>query len=270
MNPAVLRGREHTVIGAVAAIAEGPCAIALSRGGAPKTYRHRDLNEDVAGFASGEEGTLVAVADGHSGCDAAEIAVERLLSRYARLWTGAAAPGLGAVWESTARAALADINLVILRQLAQRGTDASRTTLAFAVCRPSDALLLFASVGDSHVFQVDGDSAVDLVAAPDHRPAFLGSPQESKESLRAKSVIGSNPLRDARAVVAITDGISEHGIGVSDPAAAVVDAIDRGAAGGRELRPLAAARSAVASALAAHRRQRAGDNVACAVAWLEP
>lgn len=270
MKPAILRGREQTVIGAVASVAEGPCAIALSRGGAAKTYRHRDLNEDVAGFASGEDGTLVAVADGHGGCDAAEIAVDRLLTRYAPLWTGTSTPGLGALWDSTARAALADINLAVLRELAERGEDASRTTLALAVWRPSEALLLFASVGDSHVFRVDVGTAVDLVAPLDHRTAFLGSPQETRESLRANAVIGSTPQRDTRAVVAITDGISERGIGVADPAATVADATLRASAGRRELRPLTAARSAVESALAAHRHHRAGDNVACAVAWLEP
>jgi hypothetical protein len=41
MRSGLLRGREHTKLGAVATLAEGPCAIALSRGGHKKTYRHR-------------------------------------------------------------------------------------------------------------------------------------------------------------------------------------------------------------------------------------
>jgi serine/threonine protein phosphatase PrpC len=269
MNPAVLRGREQTVIGTIAAIAEGRCAIALSRGGAPKTYRHRDLNEDVAGFANGEEGSLVAVADGHAGCGAAETAVDHLITRYAPLWTAANAPGLDALWESTARAAFADVNQVILGRAVRDGAGTSRTTLAFAVFRRSDDLLLFASVGDSHVFRVDAEAAVDLASDPDRQTAFLGSPQETRESLRQKCVIGCTRLAGARAVVAVTDGISERGIGVAVPADAVSEAIERGATRDGDLRPLTAARAAVETALEAHRRHRAGDNIACAVAWLE-
>ena len=270
MNPAVLRGREQTVVGAIAAIAEGHCAIALSRGGAPKRYRHRDPNEDVSGFVNGEGGSLVAVADGHGGCDAAEIAVDRLVTRYAPLWTAATAPGIDAVWESTARAAFADVNQMILQRAARDGANAARTTLAFAIVRRSDDLLLFASVGDSHVFRVDGEAAVDLASECDRQTAFLGSPQETRDTLRGKCVIGSTLLTGARAVVAVTDGISERGIGVAAPAAAVSEAVDRGATCNGDVRPLTAARATVETALEAHRRHRAGDNVACAVAWLEP
>ena len=47
----MLRGRDHTRIGVTSAVAEGCAAIALSRGGAPKSYRYRDPNEDAALFA---------------------------------------------------------------------------------------------------------------------------------------------------------------------------------------------------------------------------
>ena len=100
MRSALLRGRDHTRLGITAAVAEGRAAIALSRGGAPKSYRHRDPNEDAALFAEGEGGILLAVADGHGGCDAAETAVERLLARFAPAWTDAAAPGLREGWAS--------------------------------------------------------------------------------------------------------------------------------------------------------------------------
>ena len=88
MRSALLRGRDHTRLGITAAVAEGRAAIALSRGGAPKSYRYRDPNEDVALFAEGEGGILLAVADGHGGCDAAETAVEKLLASFAPAWTG--------------------------------------------------------------------------------------------------------------------------------------------------------------------------------------
>ena len=47
MRTATLIGRDHHVIGALAAVAEGPAAITLSRGGARKTYEHTEPNEDA-------------------------------------------------------------------------------------------------------------------------------------------------------------------------------------------------------------------------------
>ena len=155
MNPAVLCGREHTAFGAVAAIAEGRCAIAISCGGARKTYRHKDPNEDAAAFVAGEGGVLVAVADGHGGCDASEVAVERLAERHAPGWTERDARGIDALWPAAARAAFADVNEAILRFAARGGAESSRTTLTFALIRPGDGLLALASMGDSHAFRVD-------------------------------------------------------------------------------------------------------------------
>ncbi len=88
MKTAVLRGREHTLLGGISAIAEGSAAVVLSRGGAKKAYYCTDPNEDVAGFAEGEGGVLLLVADGHYGHQAAEVAVERVLEVYAPEWTG--------------------------------------------------------------------------------------------------------------------------------------------------------------------------------------
>ncbi len=72
MNTAVLRGREQTLLGGLSAIAEGDAAIVVSRGGARKPYASVHPNEDVAAFARGEGGTLLTVADGHHGREAAE------------------------------------------------------------------------------------------------------------------------------------------------------------------------------------------------------
>jgi hypothetical protein len=55
---------------------------------------------------------------------------------------------------------------------------------------------------------------------------------------------------------------------VSDPQAAVMQAVTTAADAQRDLQPLIAARETVETALDAHRAHRAGDNVACAVAWL--
>ena len=47
---------------------------------------------------------------------------------------------------------------------------------------PEHEALLYASVGDSHVFRVAGDGAVDLAARESERPYFLGHGEETPES----------------------------------------------------------------------------------------
>ena len=79
MRTALLRGQDHTDLGAIGLVSEGPAAIAICKGGAMKTYSHLDPNEDAACFAIGDGGMLVAVADGHDGASGAEAAVRALL-----------------------------------------------------------------------------------------------------------------------------------------------------------------------------------------------
>lgn len=267
MRSALLRGREHTQLGVTAAIAEGRAAIAISRGGAPKAYHYRDPNEDAALFAQGEGGILLAVADGHGGCDAAEIAVEKLLASFAPRWTGLAAPGLRESWSERALAALGEANAAILERVALGGVATARSTLALALLRPGDDLLAFASLGDSHVFQVAASEVRGLGRQRERRPCFLGFASETAESLAGKHVAGVQPLAGTRAVVLVTDGLSEKGIGVAVPELAVAECAEAAERGKPELRPLAAARGVVERALAEHRRHRSGDNVAAAVAW---
>jgi serine/threonine protein phosphatase PrpC len=269
LNSAILRGREHVTLGGIAAVGEGPLAIALSRGGAPKRYAHVDPNEDVTAFAGGPGGLLLVVADGHSGHQAAEIAVERLMTGHAPAWTAAAAPDLRERWPELAAAALFDACAAIREAAARGGSEASRTTLAAALARPAERWLAWVSIGDSHVFAVDAGDAVELAPA---RDAFcLGHPAETRESLPGRLRCGTRELADLWALALVSDGLSERGIGVAAPSRAVFEAV-RGApvrAGGvAERLPLETAREIVAAALRAHASQRSGDNVASAVAWL--
>ena len=78
---------------------------------------------------------------------------------------------------------------------------------------------------------------------------------------------GVQVLSGTRAVVLVTDGLSEQGIGVAVPQAAVAECAEAAARGKPELQPLAVARGLVERALAEHRRNHSGDNVAVAVAW---
>ncbi len=267
MRSALLRGRDHTRLGMTAAIAEGRAAIALSRGGARKSYRHRDPNEDASLFAEGEGGILLAVADGHGGCDAAEAALDRLLASFARAWTSAAAPGMREAWTTRAADVLAELNAAILERVALGGPDSSRTTLALALLRPADDLLAFASFGDSHIFQLTAGEVLELGHEDGRRTCYLGFASETAESIAGKYIAGAQSLAGTRAIVLVTDGLSEQGIGVAVPEDAVAECAELAARGTPELWPIHAARGIVERALAEHRRNRAGDNVASAVAW---
>lgn len=268
ITTALLRGREHTLLGGVSTIAEGPAAIALSRGGARKTYAYKDPNEDDAAFATSPWGALLAVADGHSGHGASEVALERLLEAHAPRWLDASAIALAGRWVDEAADVLLDLNTAVLARLTPRGEAEARTTLALALARPGDDLLAFVSMGDSHIFGADRDGARELGAAASKRVAYLGRPDEEREALRRKHRAGVESLGDLRALVLATDGLSEHGIGVGDAAAAVGQVVRRCEAAKPDLRPLEVARGLAELALEAQRTHSAGDNVATAVLWI--
>ena len=97
---------------------------------------------------------------------------------------------------------------------------------------------------------------------------FLGFASETARSLAGKHAAGVQVLSGTRAVVLVTDGLSEKGIGVAVPELAVAEVVEAAQRDKPELRPLVAARGIVERALAEHRRHRSGDNVASAVAWL--
>lgn len=264
MKRAVLLGREHPLVGAVAAVAEGEAAIALSRGGAPKRYAHTDPNEDAAAFLRGPAGVVLAVADGHGGALGSELAVEEIVSRGAG-WTEGSAGALAERWPELSHRLLFEAGAALTRS-----RSASRTTVALAVVRPDADLLAFASIGDSHAFFVEPAEATDLAVSNRWQTAFLGWPSETAESLAAKCVIGTRPLAGARAVALVTDGLSEPGIGVPAPSATVSQVARRVAEAGAapDRRALEVALGVVEAALAAQRLHRSGDNVAAAVAWL--
>lgn len=263
MPSGVLRGRDHTGGGRIAAIAEGHAAVAISRGGAPKVYDHKDPNEDCAAFARGDGGYLLVVADAHGGHEAAETAVDLLIERFAPEWTAGSGPLLP--WPELARRAVGQAHAAILDRAAREGSLESRTTLAFALVRAREDWLAWASVGDSHVFHVGAAETVEL-ALPGHEPVhFLGSPSHTLETLEIRS--DSQALGATRALVLATDGLSEHGIGVDSPHAAVLAAVAHAESAKPELRALVAARHLLEQALSAQRRHRSGDNVATALYW---
>ncbi len=269
-----LRGRHHQSIGRLELEGIGPAAVALSRGGARKTYSHTDPNEDCVAFALGRGGQLAVVADGHHGEHGSEAAVRTVLERYAARWTDERDPaGDESAWRREAISALLDANRAILDVAGRSELPPAPTTFAFALLRPADDRCLHVSVGDSHVFWVDRGGATDLGGRdPDLEfTPFLGYEQAEPELLeRYASIDVRKGIAELRACVLATDGLSEPGIGVADPAAAAASAVAQAeldAPPGR--RAVDTCRQVVETALASQRRQKAGDNIGCAVLWVD-
>lgn len=273
MKSVFLRGRDHHRIGALALEGLGPVAVALSRGGARKTYDHTDPNEDCAAFALGDGGQLVIAADGHHGALGSEAATHALLTEFGARFTAATPPTTSAdAWRELAFEALLRANRAVLEIAGQNGLRPAPTTLVLAVLRPEEDLLVHASLGDSHLFAIDPSGATELGGRD---PAwkftpFLGYEEARRELLERYSRVGVRSLSGLRAVALATDGLSERGIGVADPAGTVHACIARVEAGtAADLSALRACRAIAEDAMDAHRRQSAGDNLACSVVWLE-
>jgi serine/threonine protein phosphatase PrpC len=264
-----LHGSQCESIGEIAAISEGHAAIALSLGGAPKRYAHTDRNEDATAFAIGQAGSLLVIADGHSGRDAAELATGAFVTRFAELFTASAFSDARERWADVAFDAIFEVHTEILASVARGARDTARTTLAVALLRPADDLIAFASMGDSHIFRVGSLDVVDLAYHVDRRSWFLGAPEDDRGTLSGKCVIGTENFDDTQAVVLATDGLSERGIGVDVPESTVGECIRAAGLASPELRALRAARGVAEAANDAQRRHRAGDNIAAAVAWID-
>jgi serine/threonine protein phosphatase PrpC len=269
MNPARLHGRDHELLGRVAAISEGACAIAISRGGAGKTYHYKHPNEDAAAFAIGPGGYLVIVADAHGGRDASEIAVETLLREAADEWTAASAESVMNDWPNQVHAAIAAVHGEILQAVACGAVQSSRTTLVFALARPAEDRIAVGAIGDSHAFALGADGPRDFARSDDFARAFVGDPADTAQDLRDRCIATLHPIAATRVLALVTDGLSEHGIGVEHPETAIAEAAGRAVLEPPDLRPMSAARSVVEAALEAHVDNKAGDNVASAVIWLE-
>lgn len=273
MQTAFLRGRDHQQVGRLELEGLPSAAVALSRGGARKTYSYTDANEDCAAYALGEGGSLAIAADGHHGELGSEAAVEILLERFAAAWTAAAPPARGEdAWRAQAIDALMAANRAILEVAGRNQLPPAPTTFVVALVRPEDDLLMHLSVGDSHLFAVEGGYAIELggrEASWKFTP-FLGYEEARPELLDEYAKVGIRRLTDLRAVVLATDGLSEPGIGVADPPTTVQAAVSHVALEAPEdRRAVDTCRSVVETAMHAHRRQKAGDNMACSVLWLE-
>jgi serine/threonine protein phosphatase PrpC len=266
MRSGLLRGRDHLQLGAVAALAERRVAIALSRGGAAKTYQHQDPNEDACAFAWTEHAWLVAVADGHWGHGGAELA----LARPAR----APRAALDLAGRDRARRPLVPRGA---RRGARPEPRADRCRQRRDHDRPHDARaragaaarrLVVGAAGRRQPPVRRGRSARERVVPRRERPGDVHRRRASRPRRdRTRRALRGRAL-EPRAIVLATDGLSEPAIGVENPARAVAESVGAARAVGPELRPLTAVRGLAERALAAQRANAAGDNVATACVWL--
>lgn len=263
MIRALLVGRAHQGFGAVGERAEGNAGVALSRGGAAKPYAHTDPNEDAVLAASGAKGFLVAAADGHWGVRASEAAIERLHDAFVADWIDgpARAPDR---WYQDALHLLMALNEAVFAT--HHADEEPRTTFAIALVRPEEELLVAASIGDTHLFVATRDAVREILPKP-RKFSVLGQQRWSASKFEQVARFDVHPTRDVEALIAATDGLSEDGIGVADPEAAVRAAIDAARALPLAERAGAAARAVVDVALIAHVAHHAGDNIGAAVAW---
>ena len=262
MRFGLLRGWDHNQLGSISTLAEGRAAVALSRGGAPKNYPYTDPNEDACAFAFAGESALVAVADGHWGAGGSSTALERILEHHAPRWL--AHPDPTERWCDEGPEVLADLSRALLAEAGE--SLIGRTTLSLCF-RPAPNTLLVLAAGDSHVFACSGGGVRELCPQPaGARIRFVGDPDFEPERWQqaARTDVVTGP---SDAVLLATDGLSERGIGVENPAAAAAQAASAAHASDPELRPLEAARALASEALQAQRRNRAGDNVATACLW---
>jgi hypothetical protein len=264
MSAAILFGRSHPELGAVGEQAGDGYGAALSRGGAPKPYPHTDPNEDAVLAARGERGALVAIADGHWGARAAEIAIETV--RDAHLADFVGGPERTADrWYQAVLHLVVTANDRILK--AHNEEERSRTTFSLALARPAEKLLVATSVGDSHLF-VATPAGVREILQKTRKITVLGHERWTASQTERAARFDVCPLDDVDALVAVTDGISESGIGVEDPLAVVTVAVTTARAADRTVRAQLLARAIVDAGVAAHVANRAGDNVSAGVAWL--
>jgi serine/threonine protein phosphatase PrpC len=162
-------------------------------------------------------------------------------------------------------------NRAILEVAGRNQLPPAPTTFTLALVRPKDNLLLSLSVGDSHVFAVDRGFARELgLRNSDWKfTPFLGYEEAGGSMMEEYSSIGVHELTDVRAIVLATDGLSEPGIGVVDPAREVCSRVAQVELDNRpDQFAVEICRGVLETALRAHVRQKAGDNMGCAVLWI--
>ncbi|MCZ6663179.1 MAG: protein phosphatase 2C domain-containing protein [Actinobacteria bacterium] len=235
----VLWGHDHPQLGVVATEEISPrVAIALSRGKYPKGYPHLDPNEDAVAAATDGRATLLAVADGHSGHDAATAAIQTIVDSASSLLAG-----VGPNPQRLLRNVLEEVARAIGSTRAANSGERARSRTALSIALLAPDLVTAVGFGDTRVVLV-GRSGATFLGSP---APFLGSETELTDV-----TVADSPVTPGDTVLAASDGLLDF-LG-PDGLGRLAEMADGASAGGL-------ARAAVEAAF----EGAAGDNIAVAV-----
>lgn len=236
-----LFGRDYPDLGPIASVGLPRAGgLALSRGLEPKAYAHTDPNEDAALVARGENGVLLAVADGYNGAAAAELGLSFTQRRTTALLDACAAGGQS--FEREVRALLVELGEAL------RPVEPSRSCLLIAALVGSRCD--FASFGDCSLFRASQTTPLNVTNE------LVLSPKLGERKLPTPLWLGSFERSGQERVALVTDGVTNFAPGPHQIVRLLESAPD----------DTRAARAIAELAL----RGGAGDNVAVAVSGSEP
>lgn len=199
--PVVLLGRDHAEPRAVSVAALSDQAGLAMSPGTGETGQ-LDVNEDCALIAAGRGGHLLAVVDGHGGVDAAEAAVEGVLSGRVAMNDGWSTPELVVRWAVDAA------RTAVTERLAQVEGPRRGSRTALSVALVTGTRLVTVTYGDTNVLLARGRRLKRLSTwAP-----LLGPRSPGVDARVAR-------LRRGDRVVLVTPGVTDA---LGDELAAVV------------------------------------------------
>ena len=194
LRTGLLLGEDHANLEDVAIGEITPnLAIGISRGRFPKGYPHLDSNEDAV-FATVKGGTtILAVADGHQGFDAARVAIVAIANTN----SPGNNEGLQSAVHRLATAALAAVATAIPNLPPPR--DMSRTALTIVALR--DGSMATTTLGDTACFVVT-ERRVTRIGSP---ISFL-DPKTDPATIRTHTA----SLPSKGSVVVASDGLIDY------------------------------------------------------------
>lgn len=197
-HSALLLGREHHDLGAcVVASLSDSVAIAMSAGSASKG-RVGKGNEDSGAVVSKGRAALLVVADAHFGPEAAEVAVDHIVTSI-----GGDISGAELTDEATA-SLFFRTGVAVQRETTRAGFPHPDTKTTLALARMTDDDVVWASIGDSCVFLASASGGTTGMGTP--RSAYLGN-RFTPADVAASVAYGRLRRSEVRAVVVATDGL---------------------------------------------------------------
>ena len=185
---ALLLGQDHSELGGIAIDEVTPrISIAISRGRFPKPYAYVDPNEDAVFALTDGTTTVLAVADGHNGFDAARTAIHAV---------ELVAPDVLAAPAQKATALLAEAAVTSVNDSLPPTRVDSRTALTVVVI--SNGALAAATFGDTVCFVVtrrDIERVGRSIGAAMPKRSFVWHSKEAPGTMSQSQFSGRDHLR---------------------------------------------------------------------------